>query len=147
MNKVWEVQQLINSCWENAWNTVQFETQQEAQDALDAHLKDLGANMPPEDIPEYMIAEVTRNAKFDIGYQFKLPGYKHMSSKDLNMMVTYRYHNGECWRYHCGLILCKEGEPIPAPYDKACQVRELSGFMYCDYCTADEQEIENESRK
>ena len=79
--------------------------------------------------------------KFKVGHRFTVPGYKHQSATDLNMIITYVYHNGTTWKYHCGLIVAKRFEDVPAPYTNVGSLRTLEDIQYVDYCTAEEGEL------
>ncbi len=79
-------------------------------------------------------------AKYAKGYRFKVAGYKHQQVNDLELIITYVYHNGNEWKYHVGLIIGKAGSEVLPPYTN-CASHDLEDIKYVDYVTAPESEI------
>ncbi len=145
MKKVFEIQERINNDWVSM-NAVQFPTPEDALTFLEEHMQEAQQNGVKIEL--YRIESVNPTPMFKVGYRFKLPGYKHHSAKDLEMIITYIYDNGTLWKYHVGLIVAKVGERTPQLYlDHHCSVRTLEDIQYVDYCTSTEAEIEQERMK
>lgn len=155
LDRRWEVLQLVGNNWVNAWaehddegeRPLQFNTREEAQAELDAHFADYEAAVRDghmECVPsrdEFTIAQTIRASPYAEGYRFKLAGWRYGEAGSLDMLITYKFHNGAMWRYHAGRVIGKEGDPVPAPWDNNCPVHYREGLMYVDYFTMDEQEV------
>ena len=122
----------------NQWVSFQqdlwFDSHAEAEGFLDEHLLELGDSHRAD----YRVVPDPNAPQFDLGYQFKLPNLP--SPGPSQGILTYRYHNGRCWRYHVGLILGKAGDTPPPPYQN-CSHWVFMDYLGVDYCTADEAEI------
>jgi hypothetical protein len=91
-------------------------------------------------------------ARFEVGQKFLYteaqPGRDPIRVPPMvkPMIVSYVYHDSDIWRYHIGVIVGREGEPIPARFQH-CQVRTHDGWMYADYITMHESELSKRMEK
>jgi hypothetical protein len=152
--KKWEIQTKMEiGTWENVCTVtgedgvvkpMQFDSEDEAWTEMYQHLKDLKAafeagNIASFDASDYRVEQVLSLPMYEIGHRMKW--YDGRAEKK-DMMITYRYHNGEVWRYHVGLIICKAGDYIPERYWHCDSRRHLEGYMVVDYSTEDESAVQ-----
>lgn len=152
---IWEVQQKshtangpewLNLCTvtvENMTKPLQFPSFQEAKDELDHLIQEHEAEtQEPFPHSDYRIAELVAYDPaplYAAGYRFKM----RVSGAVQSVILTYRFHNGEGWRYHLGLDLGPDSQPMPEhpnyPRGGTC-----AGRHYVDFTTIDEFQVKGQ---
>lgn len=147
-NAQWEVQEFIDGQWRNAIVAVtdgqavprQFVTQAEATAEYDLLIAMVTKHRDTNSNFETTIYRVgPRPPIYEIGHRFS--AYVPSLKKNAELILSYSYHNLSVWRYHLGLVLGREGDPVPERY-KHCHVSTLAGEMFVDFTTVDEAEID-----